>query len=422
MYSAAYGGDLDAVPVCEILTEVGNMHKYVLTVLFVLLLAGSAAVFLSPADTESIKAENREIAAMPELTAEKIEDGSFASEFDSYVNDNIGFRGKLMELSGKIRSCFGFTPQLVGKVISTTADIGTAQTLHSSLMIVDRKVMEMFSNKPEGQSGYAEALNNISREIPGNVKMYSMIVPTQLEFEDPLYSNAQDSQKDCIESIDRLLAPAITPVDAYSRLEAGTGYLYFKTDHHWTMDGAYCGYEAFMDASGGRAVSKDDFQYKEESEFYGALYQKARSQMDKPEADTLEYYDVAEENDLSIVMRVIYEDGSSLEYGENSTLFDYEKEDYTFFLGGDQPLIEITNNLIDDGKTIIVIKDSYANALVPWLVNNYKQVILIDPRSFEGSLNEEIERYEADELAVVNYVFTTTFSDYCELLNGLVER
>ena len=110
MYSAAYGGDLDAVPVCEILTEVGNMHKYVLTVLFVLLLAGSAAVFLSPADTESIKAENREIAAMPELTAEKIEDGSFASEFDSYVNDNIGFRGKLMELSGKIRSCFGFTP------------------------------------------------------------------------------------------------------------------------------------------------------------------------------------------------------------------------------------------------------------------------------------------------------------------------
>jgi len=121
-------------------------------------------------------------------------------------------------------------------------------------------------------------------------------------------------------------------------------------------------------------------------------------------------------------MRVIYEDGSSLEYGENSTLFDYEKEDYTFFLGGDQPLIEITNNSMDDGKTIIVIKDSYANALVPWLVNNYKQVILIDPRSFEGSLNEEIERYEADELAVVNYVFTTTFSDYCELLNGLVEE
>lgn len=395
------------------------MRKYITTVLFALLLAGAAAVFLSPADTESITAENREPAAMPELTLDTVKSGEFASGFDAYVNDGIGLRGKLMELSDGIKSYFGFTPQLVGKVISTTSDIGTGETLDSSLMLVGGKVMEMFSDDPEVEQGYAYSLNTIAAELPDNVKMYSMLVPTQLEFEEPLYANTQDSQKHCIESINGKLSPEITRVDAYSRLGDADGYLYFRTDHHWTMDGAYCGYEAFMDASGGTAVSKSDFSHEEVGGFFGTLYLKARSELKDPEEDVLSYYDVTEKNDLSIIMRTVDEDGSEREYGEGSSLFDHEQDDYKFFLGGDQPLIEITNNSVEDGKTLIVIKDSYANALVPWLVNNYKRVVLIDPRSFKGKLAEEVERYGADELMVVNYVFTTTFSDYCLLLNNM---
>lgn len=397
------------------------MRKYIITVLFVLLLAGAAGVFFSPADTASIEAENREPAAMPELNSDTVVSGEFASGFDSYVNDNIGLRGRLMELSDTIRSCFGFTPQLVGKVISTTSDIGTGETLDSSLMLIDSKIMEMFSDKPEVESSYAEALNNIADTLPEGVDMYSMLAPTQLEFEEPLYSNAQDSQKECIDSINEQLSGRIKPVDVYSKLGEESGYLYFKTDHHWTMDGAYCGYEAFMESAGGEAVSKDDFERREKDDFYGTLYLKARAQLDDPEMDTLAYYDVEENGDFDIAMRAEYEDGSSLEYGENSGVFNYEKDDYLFFFGGDQPLIEITNNDLPDGKTVIVIKDSYANALVPWLINSYGRVVMIDPRSFEGSLSEEIERYDADEVAVVNYVFTTTFTDYCGLLNGLID-
>ena len=131
------------------------MRKYITTVLFALLLAGAAVVFLCPADTESITAENREPAAMPELTFDTVKSGEFASGFDAYVNDGIGLRGKLMELSDGIKSYFGFTPRLVGKVISTTSDIGTGETLDSSLMLVGGKVMEMFSDDPEVEQGYA---------------------------------------------------------------------------------------------------------------------------------------------------------------------------------------------------------------------------------------------------------------------------
>ena len=405
------------------------MRKYFVTITFLLLLAASVYIFFSPADTASIEAENREAAELPELSGETLISGEFASGFDSYVNDNIGFRGQLTALSDDIKSYFGFTPKLVGKVISSTSDIGTDETLETGLMLLNGRVMEMFSKKPEIEEKYAEALNNIRSVLPDNVKMYSMLVPTQLEFAKPIYRNAQDSQEQCIEDIDSMLSASITAVDAYGRLKAveesrpedSEDGLYFKMDHHWTMDGAYCGYEALMEKTGMNPVDKNDFELKQGEDFYGTLYLKAKSDMEDPEPEKLYYYDVESEGDFELVMRVVYDDGSELEYGQDAPIFDSAKDGYLFFLGGDQPIIEITNNKIKDGKTIMIIKDSYANALVPWLVNNYEKVVLIDPRSFKGSLTKEVERYSPDELAVVNYVFTTTFSDYCELLNDIAE-
>ncbi len=405
------------------------MRKYFVTITFLLLLAASVYIFFSPADTASIEAENREAAELPELSAETLISGEFASGFDSYVNDNVGFRGQLTALSDDIKSYFGFTPKLVGKVISSTSDIGTDETLETGLMLLNGRVMEMFSKKPEIEKKYAEALNNIRSVLPDNVKMYSMLVPTQLEFAKPIYRNAQDSQEQCIEDIDSMLSASITAVDAYGRLKAAEESrpedsedgLYFKMDHHWTMDGAYCGYEALMEKTGMNPVDKNDFELKQGEDFYGTLYLKAKSDMEDPEPEKLYYYDVESEGDFELVMRVVYDDGSELEYGQDAPIFDSTKDGYLFFLGGDQPIIEITNNKIKDGKTIMIIKDSYANALVPWLVNNYEKVVLIDPRSFKGSLTKEVERYSPDELAVVNYVFTTTFSDYCELLNDIAE-
>lgn len=398
------------------------MRKYVITVLFAALLAAAAAVMMMPADSESIAAENRDIKEMPELTLETAASGEFASDFDEYVNDNMGFRGKLMEISRNIQSHFGYTPKLVGTVISTTSDIGIGETLEGSLVIIQGRIMEMFSKKPEVETKYADVMNSIRRAVPENVKMYSMLVPTQLEFAEAMFANAQDSQKSCIDNIDGMLSDGITAVDLYSKLdeaaEAGED-LYFKTDHHWNMDGAYYGYKSFMEATEGEAAQKSDFARKERGNFFGTLYQKASARVNISEQDSLFYYDTTENKDISIVMKDV-KDGKTVEYGKNAKLFDDTKDDYLFFLGGDNPLVEITNNSAANEKTLVVIKDSYANAMVPWLINNYKRVILIDPRSYKGSLTDEIAAYNADELLVINYVFTTTFGDYCVMLNDLI--
>lgn len=393
------------------------MRKYLISILFILLMTVSFALLLGPADTESITAENREVKSMPEVSAESVWNGSFSAGFDEFVNDNITFRGRLMALSDKIRSRIGYTPEGIGRIISTTSDIGTGEANEGRLVIYNGYIMEMFSQNKEAQAKYADALNSIREELPSDVKMYSMLIPTALEFSDPSYRNAQDSQKDAIEFVNSKLS-GVFPVDAYSSLSSsGEDNLYFKTDHHWTADGAYCAYTKFMEMSGGTPVLKTDFTRKENGNFYGSLYLKAKSQITEQDQDTIYYYDITEKNDISIRMRA---EDNITEYGHNAPVFATDKDNYLLFFGGDNPLMEITNKSNPDGKTVVVIKDSYANAFLPWLVPGCSKVVVIDPRSFGGSVKEEVERYDADEVLVLNYVFSTTFSDYCDMLKAII--
>lgn len=398
------------------------MRKYVITILFMIMLIGSGVALMCPADTESVLAENREPQEFPAFSASSVWTGSYMAQIDDYVNDNIGFRGRIMTLSDKIQSHFGFLPDGMGKIISTTKDIGTSESQDTHLVLYDGKIMEMFLSNDGVEEEYADALNTVREALPDNVKMYSMLIPTQLEFSDPLYAGVQDSQREAVEKVYGRLKN-ITTVDVYGRLSeaaaAGEDYLYFKTDHHWTMNGSYLGYAAFMEAEGRMPEPKGIYSMKELGDFEGSLYLKAKSQLPWDTGDNMFYYDTVENGSFSMLMRA--EDGVT-EYGTQTPVFDTNNCNYTLFFGGDQPLMEITNNNKPDGRTVVIVKDSYANALIPWLLNDYYRVVVIDPRSFGGNLLDEVRRYDADEVAVFNYVLTTTFSDYCEMITELLKN
>ena len=74
------------------------------------------------------------------------------------------------------------------------------------------------------------------------------------------------------------------------------------------------------------------------------------------------------------------------------------------------------NKDIDNAAKVL---DSYTNVLAPWLIESYKNVILVDPRIFDGDFQTVLDKYSPDEVLVVNYIFTTVFTDYCNLLKNL---
>ena len=402
------------------------MRKYFITGLFSLLLAVSVVLFILPGDTASVLSENREPQAMPAFSAKTALNGTFEAQFDQYVNDNTAFRSKLMKISDKLRSHTGFIPDGVGRIISTTADIGTGESREERLVVYNGSIMEMFEAHPETEEKYAAALKTIRAALPPDTDMYSVIIPTLLEFTPSDLSAAQDSQQKAISSVYGMLGDGIKPVDVYSELGKAAEtekYLYFRTDHHWTQDGSYCGYDAFMRAQGMEPAAKDSYERKSNGSFFGSLYLKAKSQRGGGQPDDeCFFYDSSANGNIDITMRA--EDGA--EYGAHSPVFHLDHSDYGVFFGGDNPLMDIKNNAKPDGETLLIIKDSYANAMIPWLINDYGRVIVVDPRSFHptefgSSFNKLISDYGITKVAVINYVFSTTFSDYCDILTNFTK-
>ena len=113
------------------------MRKYLISILFILLMCVSLGLIIAPADIESISSENREIKTFPTFSVSAALSGQFSKDFEDYVDDNIACRGMLMNISDKIKSRIGYTPNGIGRIIETTSDIGTGESNEGRLVIYD---------------------------------------------------------------------------------------------------------------------------------------------------------------------------------------------------------------------------------------------------------------------------------------------
>ncbi len=388
------------------------MKNKIIIISFILLLLTSTALFIMPSDTESFKTENRAKSEMPVLSKDNYFSGEFAADFESYVNDSMAFRSSMTTASRMISEYKGIAPP-DGRVIYTNKDIGTETIKKACLLIADGKMMEVFSKNSEAEKKYAEAINKIASNISEKINIYSMLVPTQLEFSEKVFSNIQPSQKKTIDEINSMFIPRIKPVDVYSVLQNHTDeYIYFRTDHHWTMLGSYYGYSAFMKAQDKAPAAIVNFKKHSIEGMLGYLYEKYPN--DEIEADTLEWFDTQTPNDLTLTMQSIDKNGNPKSY--TSPMFDKDRKNFSFFFSSDHPYTHIKNKKILNPRTLLVVKDSYASNFVPWCVNNYSDIIMVDPRNYKGNLRDVFNQNKIDDVLILNYIFTTSFEDYCNLM------
>jgi hypothetical protein len=95
-----------------------------------------------------------------------------------------------------------------------------------------------------------------------------------------------------------------------------------------------------------------------------------------------------------------------------------DKNKYRIFISGDRPMGKVVSEN-KNGKKILVIKDSYGNAFVPFLVPHYEEVYVIDPRQYKNSAKELIQKEGIQEVMFVNYAFITNNAAYAKLLDEL---
>lgn len=280
-------------------------------------------------------------------------------------------------------------------------------TKNSGILIDEEhaRAMERFSMSESAIAAYAQRMNQMAEKIP-EAKVYCMLVPTAVEFYSPEeYHTGSRSQKKAIALAYSTMNGNVTTVDAYDRLyRRSEEYLYFRTDHHWTARGAYYAYTAFCKKTGVTPRALDTYQTGRLDGFVGTMYHYTQSALLKEHPDDLEYFmpatqaqaqyfttpDMTDPHDMQVINTNVY--GSSM---------------YLAFIQGDNPLTRITTQN-PNGKKIIVIKESYGNALVPFLVDDYAEVYVVDPRNITGmDLPAFVRQHGIQEILAVNYTFIT---------------
>ena len=181
-------------------------------------------------------------------------------------------------------------------------------------------------------------------------------------------------------------------------------YIYYRTDHHWTTLGAYYAYSQLCDLLGLTPFDLDSHQAVEIPDFYGTFYSRARTWNAQP--DTLTYYD------LDNPMTIYTVTGAGMpDAGETTGLYDLAKlgvyDKYAVFLHGNNGLSRVEG---DGEGRILVIKDSYANSLVPFLTANYAEIDVVDLRNYNYGLDTLIADNDYDQILVL-YSFDSFKSD-----------
>lgn len=385
------------------------MKTKILVTVFVLVFIFFAILIVMPADVESVLSENREPAKMPEVTLNSIISGEFFSDFETYLSDNIGLRGKLIAISNKFNSLKGI--KSYGYISEVNADLGTGDvTTQKGLLIADDKIMEIYKVNPEFRDNYVTMINHYAEKLPEDINLYSMIIPTQIEFSENKYRELADSQKDTIEYIYSKTNERVNCVDAYSALlKHKDEYIYFKTDHHWTTLGAYYAYGQFAKAAGVKSADISGFTEKKAENFLGYLYNQAQATELKDKPDTIYYYTDGNRYPFDAWA---WENGEIVKY--KGAVFNVPgagvETKYSLFMGGDHSLLDLKTN-VNNGRCVLILKDSYANAFMPWLVNSFERIVAVDPRSFGGNIADVVTEYGVTDVLLMNYTLTTNFNE-----------
>ena len=346
---------------------------------------------VSPDRTFS-EVENRNLEQLPAVdfgTPEKLFrdgnffNGQFMRDFETYTTDQFIGRDAWVDLKAR-------TERALGK------------KENNNVYFADNDTLITRFDQPAADR-VTENLNYVNKFVENvDIPVVFSLIPTQAcIWADRLPEGAPNaSQTDLMAQAQGAVTGA-TWADVYTPLmEHKDEDIFYRTDHHWTSLGAYYGYTGLAGALGYDPVPLTDYTPTVRStEFYGTVFSSSGVRWVKP--DTITTY--VPDDGITVVSHTYDNSGNPLE--EQRALYVESflsvKDKYSMFLGGNQSLGVVTNTNNPDGPKLLIIRDSYADSLVPFLTAHYSEIHLIDPRYYHLSVKDYVEQNGIDQALVL---------------------
>lgn len=285
------------------------------------------------------------------------------------------------------------------------------------IFIWDNKAFETFEAFENSATAYAGAISYYKSKLGNDINIYNLVVPTHTAFglPDRLEKTIPSAdQKEYLNQIFKSYSTNVIPVNVYDTFEEKKKeYLYLNTDHRWTSLGAYYAYCEFCEVSGESPIQISELTSNKISGFIGTLYSTSKAEVLNNNPDTITYYDMPESYSVSILK------SNSSDWNEYRGMYNESSNDYDVFIYGDNPVTWIINDTEKNGKNILVVKDSYGNAFVPWLINNYNEVHSIDFRSYNGNIISYCIENDINDVLFINSTVNSSVSTQVDKLSAL---
>ena len=371
--------------------ETGARPGAVLALFLFLLVGFSVLNFFWPKRDMS-DLENRKLAQLPSFSIKTLLNGDFLQDFSTYMQDQVAFRDTWIDLES------AFNNLAFGKVEESNILLGKDGWMFTKLFDVSPDTQKQLSKN-------LDAVTNFASRHPGKVTFLlapsaSVIYPEKLPVGAPMVD--ENAMLDDIFSQVSSSADVLDLRDVFTREK--DEYLYYKTDHHWTTQGAYLAYQQFCQLKGLTPFDTAARESVSIPDFYGTHYSAARRWDVQP--DVITYYPL--DNPMTI-----YDITGETQYSarKTETMVNTEKfqtrDKYAAFLDGNNGYSVIEGN--GEGS-ILVVKDSYANCFVPFLTENYAKIGVVDLRNFSYGLDSTIESEGYDQVLIL-YNFQTFIAD-----------
>lgn len=367
-----------------------KVQEQLVGIIFILILFLFLIINIIVPNKEKSVQENRMLATKPKFRLSSLISGDYDEKFEAYMDDQFVGRDMWRKLKVTV-------DRICGSRLENGVYIGRNGQLLEQIEVADE-------NHLAANIKAIKSFSESQKKIP--VRM--MLVPDAanvLNHSLPALAKPED-QTQMFSMVRKDLGDSVEWIDVSTELNKHkTEKIYYKTDHHWTTLGAFYAFQATAPSLGIEGdLSGKYVSHAVSSSFNGMLASK--SGVNLGEKEQIDIY-VPTEEDTDLIVDYVDEGKRSTSLYDSSKL--KEKDQYTVFLGGNSSLLDI-RTVSTSTKRLLLVKDSFANSFIPFLTPYYREIVVVDPRYYSGTINDLMDSYRISEVLFL-YSGNTFFKD-----------
>ncbi|MBR5970513.1 MAG: hypothetical protein IK016_09250 [Lachnospiraceae bacterium] len=373
--------------------KTGKAENFIMCAILAAMALFGVLFLLLPKKTFS-ENENRNLARFPEWKTEELNGGVYTGKIEKYLADHFPGRDTWM------------------MIVSEADRLGGKQEINDVYLASDGRLIDIYQ-RPKQPERLVNSVVRFADALP-ETNIALMLVPTaQQVYEDLLPQFApeeRDWQLKAIAEIYGTVAEGtqgrVRTVDPAWSTERTDADSYYRTDHHWTVRGAKLAFDAWCSATGRPEKTVDEAGLSAVSDsFRGTTWSKLNDPLIAPDT-ILSYWD--DSWDLTVT----YTDTGEVTdtpYGEE---WLSKKDKYAYYLNGLHPLLIIENKAVPEEQgAIAVIKDSYGNSMIPYMISDFRTIYVFDTRYWQQGVSSFVLEHEDIQEVLILYSISMIDTD-----------